>query len=128
MFGGTLIDAFSLLLLIIFAAGFSVATIIVSVLIGRKEISQEGLSPYECGLDPTGTPRSRFSVKFFMTAMLFIIFEVEIIFLYPWAVTYKSAVESGMGPFIFAETAFFVGILFIGFVYLWKSGALNWEK
>lgn len=78
--------------------------------------------PFECGVDPTGEARSRFSVKFFLVALLFLIFDVETIFIFPWAVLFRK-----LGVFGFIEMAVFLLILLLGLVYVWKKGALEWE-
>lgn len=83
--------------------------------------------PYECGLDPIGTPRERFSIKFYLVAMLFILFDIEIVFLYPWAKLFGSFKAAGMGPLIFGEMVVFLGVLGLGLVYVWRRGALEWE-
>ena len=78
--------------------------------------------PYECGLDPVGEPRRRFSIRFYVIAMLFILFDIEAIFLYPWAVIFKD-----LKIFGFMEMLVFIVILLVGFAYAWKKGALEWE-
>lgn len=88
----------------------------------RKRYTERKLMPYESGMDPVGTARDRFSIKFYMTAMLFILFDIEIIFMYPWAVQYKE-----LGLFGFIEMFTFVLILFIGYIYLVKKGGLDWN-
>ena len=79
----------------------------------------------ESGVDPVGETRVRFSIRFFMIALLFIIFDIEIIFLYPWAVVFEDFLAAG--PFIFFEMVVFLAILVFGFVYVWRNGALEWE-
>ena len=78
--------------------------------------------PYECGVDPVGTARSRFSIKFYITTMIFILFDIEALFLYPWAVIYRK-----LGLFGLVEMGVFVLVLLAGFIYVWKKGALEWE-
>jgi len=113
---------FIFLLLAILFAGF---VIILSSLVGNKTASREKLMTYECGLDPVGNARQKFSVKFFIIAMLFIVFDVEAVFLYPWAIVFKQFHQ--FKTFIFFEMFIFVGILLVGFIYVWKKGALEWE-
>jgi NADH-quinone oxidoreductase subunit A len=79
-------------------------------------------SPFECGVIPTGNPRKRFSVKFFLVALLFLIFDVETVFVFPWAVIFKK-----LGLFGFIEMSVFLLLLLLGLVYVWKKGALEWE-
>ena len=82
---------------------------------------------YECGLDPIGSARERFPVKFYLVAMLFILFDVEVVFLYPWAVLFKEFVRSGSGIFVFTEMLIFLGILVAGLLYIYGQRALDWE-
>jgi NADH-quinone oxidoreductase subunit A len=88
----------------------------------RKRSTVKKLMPYESGMDPVGTARDRFSIKFYMTAMLFILFDIEIIFMYPWAVQYKE-----LGAIAFVEMFTFVAILFVGYIYVVKKGGLDWN-
>jgi NADH-quinone oxidoreductase subunit A len=88
--------------------------------IDRKE--NQKLQPYECGMTPVGSARVRFSIKFYMVAMLFILFDIEAIFLYPWAVVHRW-----LGWFGLIEMGIFVAILAVGYVYIWKRGAFQWE-
>ncbi len=110
-----------ILIMVAVAAAFGGVVVLLSRLIGKRQESREKLMPYECGIDPTGNARRRFSIKFYITAMLFIIFDIEAVFLYPWAVVYRS-----LKIFGFIEMVVFVGILLIGFLYVWKKGALEW--
>jgi NADH-quinone oxidoreductase subunit A len=80
------------------------------------------MAPYECGCEPIGTARERFPIKFYLIAMLFILFDIEAVFLYPWAILYKK-----LGVFGLVEMGVFVVILFVGYIYVWKKGALEWE-
>lgn len=103
---------------------FAGAVILLSAFFGKRASTREKLMPYECGLDPIGNARKRFSIKFFIIAMLFIIFDVELVFLYPWAIVFKQFQSK---PFVFIEMVIFIGILLVGFIYVWKRGALEWE-
>lgn len=91
-------------------------------LLVRKRVTEKKVMPYESGMDPVGTARDRFSIKFYLIAMLFILFDIEIIFMYPWAVQYKQ-----LGLFGFVEMFTFVIILFIGYIYIVKKGGLDWN-
>lgn len=89
-------------------------------------------SVYESGMDPVGTAHDRFSVKFFMVAMLFILFDIEVVFMYPWAVNYTWLAEQNVkagssGLFPIVEMGLFVVILFVGYIYIWKKGGLEWD-
>jgi NADH-quinone oxidoreductase subunit A len=90
--------------------------------IGPKKPSDEKLSTYESGMEPVKTARERFSVKFYLVAMLFIVFDIEIVFMYPWAVKFKE-----LGLFGFVEMIVFIVILLVGFLYVWRKGALKWD-
>jgi NADH-quinone oxidoreductase subunit A len=102
--------------------GFAVTNIGLSAILGRRKPTAEKLSPYECGINPVGSARERFSVKFYLIAMLFVIFDIEVVFLYPWAVAFKS-----LSLFGFIEMLIFLGILLICYFYLWKKGGLEWD-
>src|SRR5437667_9188456 len=92
-----------------------------SRLVQRRVFEREKLMPYECGVDPIGDARDRFSVRFYIVAMLFLIFDVETIFLFPWAVIYDRLALFGL-----AEMLMFIGILVVGYYYAWRKGALEW--
>jgi NADH-quinone oxidoreductase subunit A len=94
-----------------------------SQLIGRHKFSKAKMSPYECGMTPVGDARQRFSVKFYLVAMLFILFDVEAIFLYPWAIILRE-----LKMFGFWEMLVYIGIVTAGLVYIWKKGVLDWNK
>jgi NADH-quinone oxidoreductase subunit A len=91
--------------------------------VGVKRPTREKLSPYECGISPVGDARERFSISFYLVGMIFILFDVEAVFLYPWAIVYKSLKWPG-----FVEMFVYIGILVAAFVYLWKKGALEWTR
>ncbi|MEZ5065410.1 MAG: NADH-quinone oxidoreductase subunit A [bacterium] len=82
---------------------------------------------YECGIPPRGTVHIRFFVRFFLVALLFLLFDLEAAFLYPWVVVYRAFLADGRGLFALAEMGVFVGVLVIGFVYVWKKGGLEWQ-
>jgi NADH-quinone oxidoreductase subunit A len=86
------------------------------------------MTPYECGSKPFVSARRRFPVKFYLVAMLFLVFDVEAVFLFPWAVELRHAVERASGRFVFWEMIAFLGILVVGFVYAWGRGALEWDR
>lgn len=107
---------------LIFAFVFAGGTLVAAFFIRPHHPDPEKLSPYECGVPPLMGARERFSVRFFIVAMLFLLFDVEAIFLYPWAVVYNR-----IGLFGFVEMMLFIMILLVGYVYAWKKGALEWE-
>jgi NADH-quinone oxidoreductase subunit A len=94
-----------------------------SAWVGVHRPTREKLSPYECGIQPVGDARERFSISFYLVGMLFILFDVEAVFLYPWAVVYKS-----LHWFGFVEMFLYILILLAGYVYIWKKGALDWSR
>jgi NADH-quinone oxidoreductase subunit A len=115
------------LLQIIIAIGFAISALVVSVLLGktgRRTPAKD--TAYECGMIPQGAGQTRFSVKFYLVAMLFILFDLEIVFMYPWAVVYKDLVKES--SVIFWSMLSFVTILMVGFVYALKKGALDFRK
>jgi NADH-quinone oxidoreductase subunit A len=98
--------------------------VVLSTLMGKHRFSRAKFQPYECGITPTGDARERFSVKFYLVAMLFILFDVEAVFLYPWAVIFKDELRM----FGFWEMLVYIGIVLVGFFYIWKKGALDWSR
>lgn len=116
-----------ILLLVLIAAGFAGAMLGASVLMGRAARTNKMKdSAYECGMLPIGEAQPRFSVKFYIVAMLFVLFDIEVVFLYPWAIVFKDYVAAH-GAAIFWWGLSFVSILGVAFVYAWKKGALRWE-
>jgi len=113
----------SLLLMFILAAGLSGALIVVSTLVGKHKRTREKDQPYECGIRPTGDAREPVSVQFYMVALLFILFDIEAIFLYPWALVYHD-----LKLFGFVEMLVYIIILLAGYIFLWKKGALDWNR
>ena len=111
-----------LLWFLLIAFGFAGLTILLSNFIGPKTKSEEKLDTYECGLKTIGKTHIKFDVKFYVIAMLFIIFDIEAVFLYPWAVVFKQ-----LGWFGIVEMFVFILILLAGLGYIWKRGALEWE-
>src|SRR6059036_2209714 len=115
-------DFFPIVLQFIVAAGFVVTTMAATHLLGPKRKSKIKLDTFECGIESQGNARVPFSIKYFLVAILFVLFDVEVIFMYPWAVNFK---ELGVAGFV--EMILFVGFLLVGFFYLLKKGALKWE-
>jgi len=111
-----------ILIFIAVATGLSVVIVAASLFLARQNPDTEKLSPYECGFDPFGDARSRFDVRYYLVAILFIIFDLEVAFLFPWAVTLGA-----IGLFGFWSMVAFLFVLTVGFVYEWKKGALEWE-
>jgi len=99
------------------------ALITLSFVLGKRVKDRVKDSPYECGITPTGSARERFSVKFYLVAIVFILFDIEAVFLYPWAVVYRE-----LKMFAFVEMLLFIVLIVCGFFYIWKKGALDWSK
>ncbi len=112
-----------LLMMFVAAVGVSIAMLGISELIGPKSKPfREKMEPFECGENQIVSPKQRFSVRFYLVALLFIIFDIEAVFLFPWAVVFQP-----LGLFGFVEMMVFIAILTVGLVYIWKKGALEWE-
>lgn len=109
-------------LMMIVALVFGVVMANLSKWVGPKRPTKEKLSTYESGMQPIGTTKERVSIKYYLVGMLFIIFDIELIFLYPWAVTYDK-----LGAFALAQMFLFIGLLFIAYIYVVKKGALEWD-
>ncbi len=117
-----LMDYFPIFIFFVVSVGFALITIFLSAIFGKRKTTPQKMIPYECGMDPIGAARRPFSVKFYIVAMLFILFDIEAVFLYPWAVIFRDLKVFGL-----AEMGVFIAILLVGFVYVWKKGALEWE-
>ena len=113
---------------ILMAGGIAGAIVLLSWLIGQRKPTRAKLSPYECGMTPVGDSRERFSVKFYLVAMLFILFDVEAVFIYPWAVILRQLKAIGQGVFGLVEMLVYIGIFLVGFIYIWKKGVLDWGE
>ena len=116
--------------LIVFGIAILMACVIplLSWVLGPKNPTVSKLSTYECGLKPVGSARNRFSVKFYLIAILFIIFDIEIVFMYPWAVTFKEGIQAGQGLYLFIVMGIFFSILTLGLIFEWRKGALDWNR
>ena len=112
---------------IIIAVVFSLAFVGLSYYFGPRRPTPTKTAIYECGMPPVGNTRHRFSVKFYLVAVLFLLFDLEAVFLFPWATVYTSFVNNGAAVFILAEMAFFLGTLFLGWLYCLKRGAFQWD-
>lgn len=115
------------LILFAFVAANAVLLIVLSHFAGPRRPTAVKGSPYESGIPPLGGAHERFSVKFYLVGMLFIIFDIETVFLLPWAAIYKSGVANVSTGFLLVEMLVFLAILAIGYVYVWKRGALQWD-
>ena len=110
------------LLFLIVATGIGIALILIGNLLGPKRPSAEKLSPYECGFPAFEDARMRFDVRYYLVAIIFIVFDLEIAFVFPWALVFRE-----LGVFGLVEMGVFLSLLVIGFIYVWKKGALEWE-
>jgi NADH-quinone oxidoreductase subunit A len=109
-------------LMFLLAVGFVGATMLATHLMGPKRRTKTKLESFECGIESQGNARVPFNIKYFLVAILFVLFDIEVIFMYPWAVNFKELKVEG-----FLEMLLFIGALLIGFFYIKKKGALNWE-
>ena len=114
-----------ILILFLVAVGFGAAIVILSYLSGPRKPNPIKLSPYESGIPPRGDARLRFSIKFYLIAMLFILFDIEVVFLYPWAVVFKELLADGLS--VLTWVLVFLGVLELGLLYLWRKGGLEWD-
>jgi NADH-quinone oxidoreductase subunit A len=114
---------FPVLLQAVLAVVVAAALVAISFLLGKRVKNRVKDSPYESGMAPTGSARERFSVKFYLVAIVFILFDIEAIFLYPWAVVYRE-----LKLFGFVEMLLFIVLVFTGFFYIWRKGALDWSQ
>ena len=112
------------------AAAFAVVSVVIASLAGPSRFNRSKLAAYECGIEPTEAPASgpeaatgqRFPIKYYLTAMLFIVFDIEIVFLYPWAVTFDA-----LGTFALVEMVIFMLTVFVAYAYVWRRGGLTWD-
>jgi len=117
-----LIDYIPIGIMMLCGVAFGIFMVKASEWFGPKNPTEVKQSVYESGMEPVRSARERISIKYYMVAMLFIIFDIEVVFLYPWAVNFKK-----LGMFGFVEMFIFIAILMVGFIYLWKKDALKWE-
>jgi NADH-quinone oxidoreductase subunit A len=117
-----------ILVLAVLAAAFAVFSVVAGALIGPKRYNKAKLDAYECGIEPEPNQPARFPVKFYLTAMLFIVFDIEIIFLYPWAVAFgKQSGSDASTVFLLVEMLLFVATVFVAYAYVWRRGGLDWD-
>jgi NADH-quinone oxidoreductase subunit A len=123
-------DYLPILLIFVVAAGFAGGNVFISQFIGQRKRTRTKMMPYECGKDPVGSARERFSVKFYLIAMIFILFDIEVIFLVPWAVVFKTLATPayGLRTLVYVEMMVFVALLLVGYIYVVKKGAFDWGE
>jgi NADH-quinone oxidoreductase subunit A len=119
---GLLLEYLPILLFIAIAGGVGIALIAIPFVLAPKDPYPEKLSAYECGFNAFGDARMKFDVRFYLVSILFIIFDLEVAFLFPWAITLRAT-----GAFAFWSMMAFLGVLTVGFIYEWRKGALEWE-
>ena len=113
----------SILLMIALGAGFALVSVVLSNLLGPRHPTPEKSAPYECGMPAVGDARERQSVKFYLVAMIFLLFDIEVAFLYPWAMALRDLGWTG-----FAQVVLFMALMLAGYTYVWRKGALNWSQ
>jgi NADH-quinone oxidoreductase subunit A len=111
----------SIFIMIALGAGFAVTSVVLSSLFGPRRPTPEKSAPYECGMPPVGDARERQSVKFYLVAMIFLLFDIEVAFLYPWAMALRQLGWPG-----FVQVVLFMALLLAGYVYVWRKGVLDW--
>ena len=126
----SLSDYLPIALMFLVAVGFAAGNVLLSQLVGQHKATRTKTMPYECGKDPVGSARERFSVKFYLVAMIFILFDIELIFLLPWAVVFRSFATSGaaLSTLIYVEMMLFMVLLLVGYVYILKKGLFEWGQ
>lgn len=122
-----LIDYVPIGILLILAVGLGVLIALISTLMGPHRPALRKLEPYESGMVPIGQAQRRLPIRFYLTAILFILFDIEIVFFLPWAVVFQPILNLGYGGFLALEMLVFVIILVIGYIYIWRKGALEWQ-
>ena len=127
-----LFDYAPIIVMFLVAMGFAASQILVTQLIGPKKRTATKMMPYECGVDPIGTARERFSIKFYTVAVVFLLFDIEVLFIIPFAVAFKGLLFAeqstaiAYGTIAFLEIMIFIGTLVIGYIYVWKKGVFDW--
>jgi len=117
-----------ILVLLLFALAVGAGLLLLPRLVARRRPTPEKNMAYECGKDPIGSPRERFSVAFYLVAMIFILFDIEAVFVIPWAVVFKDLAGKVSRGFVFTEMMIFILVLLVGYVYVWKKGAFDWNR
>ena len=116
-------------LMFLVAIGFAASQLLVTQLIGPRKRTATKLMPYESGKDPVGSARDRFSIKFYAVAVIFLLFDIEVLFMVPFAVAFKSLIQAGpivFGTVAFIEILIFIATLIVGYIYVWRKGTFDW--
>lgn len=120
-------DYLPIVVLVTISTVLAAAMIILGHLFGPHQPTQRKLEPYESGMRPIGPAMRRMPVRFYLVAVLFILFDIEVVFFLPWAVTLQTFIRNGLGVFAFLEMVVFIVILLVGYVWVWQKGAFEWE-
>lgn len=122
-------DYVPIAIMFLVAAGFGASQLLITQLIGPRKRTATKLMPYECGKDPVGGARDKFSIKFYTVAVIFLLFDIEVLFIIPFAVSFKSLLAAGpavFGTVAFIEIMVFIATLIVGYIYVWKKGTFDW--
>ncbi len=122
-----LFDYWPIAVLVFLTFGLGVLVILLGYLFGPHRPSPRKVSPYESGMKPIGPGTRQMPVRFYLVAVLFILFDIEVVFLLPWAVVFKEFVRNNQGGFVLLEIGIFLAVLLVGYAYAWKKGALEWD-
>ena len=114
-------------LLLIIGIGFAVGNLVISLIIGPSRTGPGKEATYESGMVPVGDTRKRFNVRFYIVAMIFLVFDVEIVFMYPWATIFSPKANTPLGPILMWEMVIFVAILLLAYIYAWGKGVFRWD-
>ena len=112
-----------ILIMIGLGAGFAGGSVLLSQFVGPRKPTPEKAAPYECGMPPVGDARERQSVKFYLVAMIFLLFDIEVAFLYPWAMAFRE-----LGPVAYFQIVAFFALLVTGYIYVWRKGVFDWSR
>lgn len=127
-----IVNYIPILIIFLAACALAAAIIIMPQLLGRKRPTKVKLMPYECGVEPVGNARERQSVKFYVVAMIFLLFDIEAVFLIPWAVSFPHILDnpnySALKYVFYGEMMLFIVVLFVGLIYIWRKGVLDWNR
>jgi NADH-quinone oxidoreductase subunit A len=122
-----LLEYVAIAILIVVTTAVAIIAITLGTVFGPKRSTSKKSMPYESGMNPIGPGTRRMPVRFYLIAVLFILFDIEVVFFIPWALVFNQFVTSGQGIFMLAEMLVFIGVLLVGYAYAWKKGALEWD-
>lgn len=125
---GETMEYVPILVMFVLATGIALGMALAPRFLAARRPTPEKRIPYECGKDPIGSARERFSVKFYLVAMIFILFDIEAVFLIPWGVVFRDVAESVSPLFVFAEMMIFLALVLVAYIYAWKKGVFDWNR